>query len=238
MTRERELATGEVVELPIRIEGTTSGLCLPVPLDGLRELLPAGLAPLRLTRRCGILTLLVQEYTDVGDGTVAPYDELSVQIPAAPRESSSIPLFSALRHAIGGYVWYMPVSTDSAVALGDLWGFPKTVADIGVERRRGHTTASVTVDGESVLDLTVETARGVETSVAGTAYTEREGTLTSVHAESTGRIGAWPLSRGFDLTLGEHDVARRIRELEPRTRRAALRMSAECAYEFWPGEPI
>lgn len=238
MTREHELSTGHVVELPLRIEGRTDGVCLPVPVDGLHEHLPAGLSPLRLTRRYGVLTLLLQDYTTVENGSLAPYDELSVQIPAVPEGSSSLPLYSALRHATSGYVWYMPVSTDAAVALGDLWGFPKVVGDVTIERRRDRTTASVAVDGESLLELTVASARGVETSVSGTAFTELDGELTRVRTESTGRIGAWPLSTAFALRFGEHDVAERMRALEPVTRRAVLRLSAECTYEFWAGVPI
>jgi hypothetical protein len=88
---------------------------------------------------------------------------------------------------VDGYVDFLPVPTDPARALGvDIWGYPKTVADV-THRDRGatrHTT--VTVDGH---------------------------------------VGAWPASRAFSMTLGDHPRADRLRRLDAGDR-ALLRFAA------------
>jgi hypothetical protein len=233
------LSTGETIELPIALEATMAGVVLSGERARVADLLPVGLVPLRSGRATAPVGFLSVEYRDVGDGALAPYDEFAVIVGARPRDSSRLPSVSSLRRA-GGYVWYMPVTHESARAFGDeVWGYPKVVADVEVEESVGRRRTTVAVDGVPLVRMAVERPRTValDDVDAIRAFTVPEGTLSSVRGTLSGRAGIWPCTDRFGVELGDHPVAERLRGLGLGDR-ALARTYADGEVVFGPGRPV
>lgn len=123
------------------------------PREPVKKLLPDGLRAIRVPGRNAAIAFLSVEYHRIGDGAIEPYDEFAVVLPAAHGSPAPVPSLAALSRGPSGYIWYLPVTTEPAEALGvDVWGFPKTVADITHEddgSRRRTTVIPSTASGSS-----------------------------------------------------------------------------------------
>ena len=180
------LSTGHRVELPLSTTARVLGVALPASRSGVRSLLPESLRPVRATPTRAAVALLSVAYDRIGGCDIEPYDEFGVVLPAVPADASGC---SAVGH-VGGYVDFLPVTTDPARALGvDIWGYPKTVADV-THRDRGatrHTT--VTVDGERFVDLSVDRPPAVDTRLSATSYTTATTPVPTGFGDSTSATG-------------------------------------------------
>jgi hypothetical protein len=228
------LSTGHRVELPLSTTARIRGVVLPASRSGVRSLLPEGLRPVRATPTRAAVTVLSVAYDRIGGGDIEPYDEFGVLLPAVPADA---PPASAIRR-VGGYVDFLPVTTEPARALGvEIWGYPKAVADI-THRERGatrHTT--VTVDGERFVDCAVDRPPTAETRLSAASYTTMDGHLLRERLTVDGRIGAWPASGAFSLTLGDHPRADRLRRLAIGDR-ALLRVAADAEFTIHAGRRV
>ncbi|SFG49751.1 Acetoacetate decarboxylase (ADC) [Halopelagius inordinatus] len=211
---EVTLSTGQTVELPAYTRATMSGVVLPASRTRVADLLPPGLSPVRAGFGTGAVGFLSVEYHDIGRGALDPYDEFAVILAARPDSRTGVASLS-VPTGIEGYVWYMPVTTEPARAFGDeIWGYPKVVAEVEITEEDGHRRTTVTADGERVVTMAVEKPPTVTREETITAYTEMDGSLLGTRGDLSGEMGAWPFSRRFAYSLGDHPKAETLRGLE------------------------
>lgn len=233
------LSTGETVELPLSTTGTMVGAVFAAPREQVAALLPGGLRPMRTTPGGkAAVTFLSVEYHRIDDGEIDPYNEFAVVLPAVHGSTATIPYLSALTRGTSGYMWYLPVTTEPAKALGiDVWGFPKVVAEITHEDDGSRRRTTVTVDGERFVTFEMARPPSMAMQTDGSIYTVKDGELLHVPTEVTGEVGGWPFSDQVSVAFGEHSRAEPLRELDI-SDRALARVSAEGEARFYPGEPL
>lgn len=232
------LSTGQTVDLPLETQATVLGAAFSAPTDGVGALLPDELRPLRATPTGNAAVVLLSvEYHHVGVPGIEPYDEFAVVVPAVP-DVSDVAVESSDDAPVGGYVWYLPVTSNPARALGvDVWGYPKTVADVAHEDVGSRRRTTVTVDGERFVELSVDRPPSVGLSVEASSYAGDGGDLQRIPAAVDGDLGGWPLSSAVSLTFGDHDRAGPLRDLDLGGR-ALARVSFEGRVTFHEGVPV
>jgi len=232
------LSTGQTVSVPLTLSARITGAVFPAPLGQVAALLPDRLRPLRVTPRRGAVTVLSVSYDRIGDDAMVPYDEVSVQIPAVERTATTVPILSGQRHTTSGFVWTMPVTTEASVALGrEVWGYPKTVADISIDAGRSRTHTTVDIDGQRLLALTVDRPPQIPLGLSGYTYTELDGALVREATAIRGQVGGWLHSKGATLELGEHPLAQRLATVDLGTR-VVQRLAADCRFTIGPPERL
>jgi hypothetical protein len=180
------------------------------------------------------VTLLSVAYDRIGGCDIEPYDEFAVVLPAVPADAST---WSAVAH-VGGYVDFLPVTTEPARALGvEVWGYPKVVADVTHDEWGSTRRTTVTVDGERFVELAVDRPPTVGGSLSSASYTTMDGRLLRERLTVDGRVGAWPASEGFSVTLGGHPRADRLRRLDIGDR-ALLRVAADVEFTIHAGRRV
>ncbi|MFB1063796.1 acetoacetate decarboxylase family protein [Natrinema sp. H-ect4] len=148
----RRLSTGHVVDLPLELSFAMGGVTVPARRSRLEAVLPEGLSSLAIAPGVGCVALIGIQYHRVGGGNrdemgLEPYDEFAVIIPAVHGNRTGLPLAQLADGEIGGYVHWLPVTTDPSVALGrECWGYPKERADITVTD--GPDGIRAVVDGD------------------------------------------------------------------------------------------
>jgi hypothetical protein len=211
------LVQGRAVRLPVVVrEAEAISVMYPVRSAALRTLLPTPmLHPAEFFPGWAICVLATIEYKDNDLGT---YNEVGVNFLVTHGPSPVLPLVglvSASRHGtLGAYVHRLPVTTSFSRDAGrDIWGFPKTVADITFTDDGNRRRCRLVEDGRHVL--TLEAERGGTRTLAEIpqdAFAWRDGTLfktpSRMAAEGMGfRLG------GATLTLGDHPMADELRGL-------------------------
>ncbi|MFC6767297.1 acetoacetate decarboxylase family protein [Natrinema soli] len=132
------LSTGHEIDLPLELSFAIGGVTVPARRPVLESVLPDELAPLAIAPGVGCVALIGIQYHRVGGGDrdetgLEPYDEFAVIIPAVRGSRTTLPLAQLADGEMGGYVHWLPVTTDPSVALGrECWGYPKERADITV----------------------------------------------------------------------------------------------------------
>lgn len=218
------LSTGHEVQLPLETEARMDALLVGVDAAGACNMLPDGLAPIRLWPGRAAVTLVAADYDRIGDDAMAPYDEFGVFVAATPRGADaranglfSAPELRALRHGVGGYTVALPVTTEPACALGvEGWGYPKTVADISIRTTGGNRRATIADDRGHLLTMEPPTGPRVPFSATSASFTDSDpgpGGVRRQPLELSGRIGSRPL--GGRLSLGDHPLAERLHDLKP-----------------------
>lgn len=214
------LSTGQTVAVPLETEATMAGAVLPASHARVRKLLPPGLAPIRVVPGRAAVAFLCVEYRRIGDGAIEPYDEFGVVVPA--RGPTARPgrgvrgLLSEFFGGIGGYVRYLPVTTDAGRALGvEGWGYPKEVARISFEDVGSRRRTTVAVGDDRLLTLRIDRPRPA----------------------FDGEIGVRPLDGRTSCSLGDHPRARRLRALEL-GRRALVVFHATGEFVVGPGRAV
>ena len=231
------LSTGETIELPATLEATMAAVLLPADRERVAAQLPPNLSPIRAGCGKAPVWLLSVAYNDVGGGAIEPYDEFAVVLGATPGPASGVPYLSPLVRT-EGYVWYMPVTHESARAFGDeIWAFPKVVGDVDVREADGWRETTVAVDGERVVSLAMKRPPTISRTDSITAYTATEAGTFGVAFEFSGRMGAWPYSGQFSCTLGDHPKADELRTFGLGDR-AYLRFFATGEFTIYPGRRV
>jgi len=200
MSERYELSTGQEVTIPLSTSATMVGGLYTASVDAARHLCPDGLAPVRVTPARTLVLLLSVEYHRIDEGQLDPYDEFGIVVLAAPGDRP-LSLVRALSRGVGGYTWQLPVTTEPARALGERWGYPKTVADIAVEEDDGRRETTVAVDGRRVLTLTVRQPPTVAASLSAVSFTDGDGTVRREAVHVDGACGVAP--GGARVELGE-----------------------------------
>ncbi|WP_146417709.1 acetoacetate decarboxylase family protein [Haloarcula hispanica] len=231
------LSTGHEVTLPLVTEATVAGAVLSARYEVAESLLPDGLTPVRTTARRAGVVLLCVEYYRIGDDAMAPYDEFAAMIPATT-VGWRPPLLPLLTRTAGSYIWSLPVTTEPARALGDeIWGYPKTVADITHHDDATRRETTVVEDGSRVATVGIDWPRAWKRRETVESYAVREGRLERTPIEFQGKLGAAPLSNRVDVDLGDHERADTLRSLDLGSR-SVLRFSLEGRITYGAGRPV
>jgi len=237
--RSEELSTGHQVELPLSTHATMTGVVLSASSEAVRELLPGGLRPIRATRNQAAVTLLCVDYDRIGyDSGITPYNEFGVLIPAVHDDTRTLPYVSVFTRGVSGYVWHLPVTSEPAKALGvDIWGYPKEVANITHDDDGSTRHTSVRLDGQHLIDMTVERPPMFSQSDSSASYTTNDGDILCEELELNGEIGVWPYSSNISYTLGDHPRAQRLKDLGL-SERALMRFAADTEFVIHEGKRI
>jgi hypothetical protein len=175
----RRLSTGHDVTLPLSCRARFGGSVFAADWSPLRAALPDDLTPIRLGPRRGAVAVVGVDYHAVDP--LDPYREFAVIVPVADRGVAGVP---ATLSGVGGYVVDLPVTTEPARALGDVWGFPKSVTDVDVEAtpRTVDVAVADAADGRPDVELSVDVgdapARRFRRRL--TAYAHLDGRLVRV----------------------------------------------------------
>ncbi|MFY4811234.1 acetoacetate decarboxylase family protein [Haloarcula sp. AONF1] len=230
------LSTGHEVTLPLVTEAMVAGAVLPARYDGAASLLPDGLTPVRATAQRAAVVLLCVEYHRIGDDAMPPYNEFAVIVAATPGRRP--PLLPLLTRDVGGYIWSLPVTTEPARALGDeIWGYPKTVADITHRDDATRRETTIVEDGDRVTTVSIDWPRIWERQERIESYAVREGQLERTPVEFQGKLGAAPLSGRVHVDPGNHKRADTLRSLDLGSR-SVLRFSMEGRITYGAGRPV
>ncbi|MBF6173278.1 acetoacetate decarboxylase family protein [Nocardia blacklockiae] len=221
---------GEQIRVPVEVrQAEASSSLFPVDSAVARSVLAGtGLEPVRVAGRALCALAFVRHLdTDLG-----PYHEFAYALLAR---------LPGRRGSTGAYIRWLPVNQTFTCAVGrELWGFPKEIADIRIERRGRGRRCEVRLDDRLVLAL--DTAGGVPApaNLGGAAmrtYTYRDGVLRGTPwlmepARVRMRLG------GSRIELGDHPIANELRALGLPARAlftshiGALRMAFEDATEI------
>jgi hypothetical protein len=195
----RRLSTGHEIALPLELEFTMGGVVVPARRGRLESVLPDALSALSIAPGVGCVALVGIQYHRVGGGGggLEPYDEFAVVVPAVRGNRTDAPIARLPGGEVGGYVHWLPVTTDASVALGrELWGYPKERAPITVtDGPRG--VRAVVGDRDSSTDAirlevsrprTAVPLRGVTLS----SFTTPGGELTRARMRLRGEMSVGP----------------------------------------------
>lgn len=233
------LSTGQTVELPLVTEASMYGAVFPAPREQVERFLPHGIQPIRATPGGkAAVTLLSVEYHRIGVDGIEPYDEFGVLFPAVHGSERTVPFVSALYRATNGYVWYLPVTSEPARALGvEAWGYPKEVATITHEDEGSVRRTTVSVEGERFVTMSVQKPPSVRVPLNGYSYTLVDGELRFVPVDVDAAVGCWPYSGRVSVNLGSHRRAERLEDFDLGGR-AIARIALEGEACFHPAEPL
>lgn len=211
------LVQGRPVRLPVVVEDAeVLSVMYPVRADAVRRLLPTPmLHPAEWFPGWSFCLLSAIEYKE---NDLGAYNEFGVNFLVtcgAARPTPVLGMVQAARNGtLGAYIHRLPVTTSFSRDAGrDIWGFPKTVADITFSDDGDRRSCRLVADGAHVLTLAAR--RGGTRAMPETpqdAYAWRDGMLfktpSRMRATSMGfRLG------GATLTLGDHPIADELRGL-------------------------
>lgn len=228
---------GETLTLPVEIRlARTDFAAFWVPVGPVAELIAGtGLVPAQPAPGKAVVTLIAAKYLD---GDLGPYNEAGLAVMVRPHDSRPV---STGRNVAGfwrgearAYIHELPVNQEFTLRAGrDIWGFPKWMADIGIEHGRRSTTCTLAEGGRDAWRLEIArgfggfTARGTEM----TAYSCTDATLRAV-PWVTDNEGVRFRPGGARLELGDHPLADTLRSVGL-PRRAAFCGSVEVFRATW-----
>ena len=222
VTEQFTLANGQTIGLPLQISHG-SGIVLAglADLTKLRAVLaPHGLQPIAITPCDGLIALYNMNYADTAIG---PYQEQVIVIAATRDSRPSLPIVGALEDYASLLAVYVPLlrgvlphrdrdvlfawklfdTTETSVRAGqDVWGFPKSLADVNVSVSATESSFEIR-DGDTLVmrgarhgnllqQLTVPI--GIDAYLATPVDIQQ--TVSRSLAETQSRldpfIGAWP----------------------------------------------
>jgi hypothetical protein len=196
-----------------------------VPANSARRLVPSrDLEVAEILPGRALFSLACIDYVenDLGD-----YNEVSLSVFVRRKgEKRGLPyagdLFDFLRSSLGTYIFQLPVTQSFGCDAGvGIWGFPKSVQQIDIERIGTRHQGKLVMDGEHVLTFSVPFGgRRVHPESDLKTYTHIDDQLFETRFTSgASRVGIQ--LGGARLTLGTHPVADELRSLG-RPKRALL----------------
>ena len=197
---------GHSVTLPCLVRDASAGTAMfEVDAAGAQRMVPADFTVVESSPgRCQLILALI----DYRDNDLGDYLEIGVTFFVTPRGASA--------DAAGTFIVRLPVDQRFTCLAGRaIWGFPKSVEDIGFDYSPTSLTATLHMDGELVLrvsvprggddtmpDLPMVTYTVIDSAPHGTAF-------------SQGGSGAQVLASGdgVHLELGDHPFAKELASL-------------------------
>jgi Acetoacetate decarboxylase (ADC) len=201
------LIAGRTVRMPCVVRDASAGTAMfDVPLDAARVILPGDAFDV-VESSPGRAQLIIA-VIDYRDNDLGDYLEVGVTLFVTPRGAGP--------DAAGTFITRLPVDQEFTCAAGRaIWGFPKTVEDIALDYAADAVTATLRMDGEVVLRLTLP--RGGDDAMPPmpmTTYSYIDG-VAHATAFTQGGTGAQllPHGDGVRLELGQHPVAKDLASL-------------------------
>jgi hypothetical protein len=199
---------GQTVTMPVEVRDASTGTAaFDVPVAAARELLPPEIEPVASSEGISQVVIALIDYrdNDLGD-----YHEIGITFfvrpTGAPADGS----------ADGTYISRLPVDQSFTCEAGrTIWGFPKTVEEIDWSYEDASVTATLRMDGELVMRLTVPRGGDDEMPpIPMVSYSLIDGKpfatdFTQGGAGSQVLVGG----DGVSLELGDHPVAKELASL-------------------------
>jgi hypothetical protein len=208
---------GRTVTMPCVVRDASAGTAIfDVDLTAARALVPAPFVPVETSPgRCQLVLAVI----DYRDNDLGDYLEVGVTFFVTPSGGAD--------DEAGTFITRLPVDQEFTCEAGrTIWGFPKTVEDITLDRTDTSATCAVRMDGELVLRITLPRGGTDEMpQLPMTTYTLVDGVphATPFTQGGTGSqvvVGA----AGVSIELGDHPVAKEL---------AALGLPAPAQMSTW-----
>ena len=208
---------GRTVTMPCVVRDASAGTAMfDVDLAAARALVPAPFVPVESSPgRCQLVVAVI----DYRDNDLGDYLEVGITFFVTPEGGTA--------DQAGTFITRLPVDQEFTCEAGrTIWGFPKTVEHITVDRTDTSATCELHMDGELVLRLTLP--RGGTDDMPPlpmTTYTLIDG-VPHATAFSQGGTASQVVTGGDGVTLelGEHPVAKEL---------AALGLPAAAQMSTW-----
>jgi hypothetical protein len=222
---------GQTVTMPVEVRDASTGTAVfRVPVAAARELIPTVFEP-KATGKCVEVNASgTREWAtcdvaitiiDYRDNDLGSYHEIGVTFFARPMGAA------ADGSADGTYIWRLPVDQSFTCEAGrTIWGFPKTVEEIDWSNEEASVTATLRMDGELVLRLTVPRVGDDEIHpVRLVNYSLIDGKPFATDFTQGGSGSGLVMSgAGVSLELGDHPVAKEL---------ASLGLPSDAMYSTW-----
>jgi hypothetical protein len=238
---EPAVVDGRTLSFPVEVRRARMwGASFLVPARPAAALIAeSGLEPAQPVPGRALMTLVTVRYLDTD---LDAYHEVGVTFavrpPGTPRPGPVGRTLETMVGAIGSYIHRLPVNREFTMHAGrQLWGFPKTLADIDIATAGGATRITLSEGGHHELTLTILDRRRAPIPLATPAsYTLMDGVLRETESDSSGsRVAAAPA--GGILELGTGPVADELRELGL-PRRPVMTMTGDFRARFGPARIV
>lgn len=231
------------VELPQRYYDWSFIMAhFPAPTHRVRELLPdSRLVSVELVPGISVVSLAAFEYRRMA--TLQPYNEFAVMVPVRYQPECNIPFLPMLlpeRYDVGFWVHHLPVTTQEACDVGlGIWGLPKVVADDISFRDVGWMReCELHEDGEHVLTLSAPMGETRSEARRFYAFSILDGELLKALVDTRGQYYTWSVPGRASFSLGQHEVAQELRELEVRNIAIAGLFTSSTKSRLHPGTVV
>ena len=192
------------------------GVAFLTPLGRIRARLPSPrMYPLRVTPWHGLTTITAYEYRDCDIG---PYNEIAISFPVTIDKAS--PVLAGLMRKVPGipkvYTHHLPVTTEIARDAGvEFANYPKFLADITIEDKGERIETTLKEKDDLILKMSakkmpLKKSGAFEFHTFSIKDNEILHTLIEGKAE---RIGYSMMGKFAEIELGNHDVAKELKEL-------------------------
>ena len=197
---------GQAVTLPVAVRDASSGTVMyMVDRQAASKLIPPEFEADEVAPGKTQLCLVVVDYrdNDLGD-----YDEVGVIFFVRPKGQPGA--------EVGTYIHHLPVNQSFTQEAGlEIWGFPKTVAEIEFTTTPGAASCRLGMGAQHVLTLTLPRGGDGETpETPAMGYTLIRGVPHRIAFSRGGKQeGTRPGGEGVSLELGDHPIADELRSL-------------------------
>lgn len=148
-------------------------------------------------------------------------------------------MLSLFTGEVGGYVHYLPVTTDASVALGtELWGYPKERADITIADSGSTRRTVVRQGGDPLIQFDIGHAAGRHHELTMHSYTTQDDQLVRTQVDISGELAIRPFTRKATYTLGHHPRAAELRSSGLGKRPLVHLYGSELNARFHPGKQL
>ncbi len=206
---------GQPVRLPVEVRDASSGAATYlVGAAAARRLVPDAFEVAEIWPGRALLSLAAMDYRD---NDLGQYHEVSIAFFVRRRGERRTPLTNVAdfcRGRLATYIRHLPVDGAFTCEAGaTIWGFPKTVQRIDLDRRPERCTWTLTMDGQHVLTLSLP-AGGARTlpAQALTTFSLIGGAPHATPFTSAAEGVGFHLG-GAELQLGAHPIADELRSL-------------------------
>ncbi|MEX2458053.1 MAG: acetoacetate decarboxylase family protein [Actinomycetota bacterium] len=208
-TADAVVIAGRTLRFPIEVRDASSWAAIfSVDAAAAQRLVePAGL---RVARTGPGRTLVTLVFADYRDGDLDAYHEFGVSFLVHPHEGAS--RLDVLRNRAGVYIHRLPVDRTFTLHAGrEIWGYPKTLAEIDIRAGDATTVCTLGTDGEMAVRLTVASRGRVPMPrQSPPTYTFLDGVLRRTEWEVATRSYA---ARRGSVELGSGEIADELRSL-------------------------
>lgn len=216
----RAVKTGETsFQLPILYSRDDAFLAFhTADRDRITSLMPTDtLHPLRAPGGRALVGIVAFNYFDT---TIGPYGEVGVFVPVTYGKRPLLPLLPALFESrypgFGNVVLHLPVTLQAARDAGrGVWGYPKFVAHMEWKFTPEYQECDLSEGGDHILTLRVaKSGRARRDANPLTTYSVLEGNLIKTVIGQRGISCNRLRPRGCALELGQHRVAKELRDMD------------------------